>query len=116
LRANYALHAQCFSEIEHLPCWLTACPAHELAGGELRLAARSADYLLKLAHLEHLSNNVAATDKPASHIKLRNRWPVSIFLYAFPQFIGIINIERRVGSIDMIEDLNNLGGKAALRK
>ncbi len=74
------------------------------------------EQLLQFAGLEHLADDIAAADELALDVKLRNGRPVRIGLDAVTQVGGFKNVQALVADPDVIEDLDHLAGKTALRK
>src|SRR5882757_7916124 len=72
--------------------------------------------LLQFAGLEHLADDVAAADELALDVELRNGRPVRIGLDAVAQVGRFENVQALVADADMIENLNHLARKSALRK
>src|SRR6478672_5006433 len=72
--------------------------------------------LQQFASLKHLAHDVAAADKLALHIELRNRRPVRIAFDPVPDFVGFEHIDAFVGHAEMVKDLDHLPGKSAHRK
>src|SRR5262249_19474753 len=68
---------------------------------------------LQLARLEHLAHDVAATDKLALHVKLRNCWPIGIGFDAAAQLLVLEHIKALIGNAQIIENLHELSRKAA---
>src|SRR5215472_12217037 len=72
--------------------------------------------LLQFAGLEHLADDVAAADKLALDIELRNGRPVRVGLDAVAQLGGLQDVQALIADTDVVEDLHHLAGKTALRK
>src|SRR5215471_9994733 len=71
---------------------------------------------LQLTGLEHLPHDIAAAQKLALHIELRDCRPLSITLDALPQVIRLEHVDALVGHPEVIENLHDLGGEPALGK
>jgi hypothetical protein len=71
---------------------------------------------LQLAGLEHLADDVASADELALDVELGNRRPLRIFLDALAEFVGGQDIDAFVVDAEIVEDLYDLAGKAALRE
>src|SRR6185437_15564950 len=70
----------------------------------------------KLARLKHLAHDIAATDEFALDVELRQRRPVRKLLDALAYLVRFEAIHMRVIDAEIVEDLHELAGKAALRK
>ena len=64
--------------------------------------------LLQLTGLEHLAHDIAAADKLALDVKLRDRWPVRIAFDAGSDFVRFKNVDAFVSDTEMVENLNHL--------
>src|SRR5688572_19650450 len=71
---------------------------------------------LQFAGLEHLAHDVAAADELALHVELRDRRPVRVVLYPLAQIGGGEHVDALVVDAEVVEDLDDLAGEAALRK
>ena len=71
---------------------------------------------LQLAGLEHLADDVAAADELALDVKLRDGRPVGVFLDALAQLGRGQHVDALVVDAEIVEDLHDLAGEAALRK
>src|SRR6202042_851745 len=74
------------------------------------------EQLLQFTGLEHFADDVATAAEFALDVKLRNGRPVRIGLDAVAQVGGFKNVQALVADADVIEDLDHLSGKTALRK
>src|SRR5690242_3175358 len=72
--------------------------------------------LLQFAGLKHLAHDVAAADKLALHVELRNRRPVGIGLDAVTDFVGFQHVDAFVADTEMVKDLDDLTRKSTHRK
>jgi hypothetical protein len=70
----------------------------------------------EFARLEHFPDNVAAADELAFDVKLRDRRPVGKFLDSLANLVACKTIHRLIGDVQIIQDLDDLAGKTALRK
>src|SRR5499426_2892047 len=71
---------------------------------------------LEFARLEHFADDVAAADKLAFDVELRDGRPLGIGLDALPQVIGLEDVDAFVWHADVVEDLHDLAGESALRE
>src|SRR5580658_5929374 len=71
---------------------------------------------LKLTGLEHLRYDVTAPDKLTLHVKLRDRWPLGVFLDALAQLLLLQHVGGLERHAQVREDLHDAGGEAALRE
>ena len=71
---------------------------------------------LQFAGLEHFTDDVGAADELALNVELRDRRPVGIVLDAVAQIVGFQHVDALVADAEIIEDLHDLAGKAALRE
>ena len=89
---------------------------HSPLCGHFRVDAVLVQMCDEFARLEHLAHNIAAADKFAFDIELRNRGPIGVIFNALAN-IGIIqHIDAFEVHADIIENLHNLAGEAAHRK
>src|SRR6478609_3578107 len=71
---------------------------------------------LEFAGLEHFADYIAAADEFAFDVELRDRRPVGVFLDALAQFGRVQNVHAFIVGADIVEDLDHLAGKSALRE
>src|SRR5579872_1564883 len=86
------------------------------AGLALQLNAGRRQHGREFARLEHLARDVAPAYEFPLDVKLGNRWPIGVFLDALTN-VGILeHVHADYGRAEIIEDLDDLAGKPALRK
>ncbi len=84
--------------------------------GRLDRGARFGQHLLQLALLEHLGQDVRATEQFAFHVDLRVRRPVRVALERLAQFRVLEDVHVRELRAAGFERAHGRGGESALRK
>src|SRR5690606_25879786 len=83
-----------------------AADAHTFLGEEV----------LQFSSLEHLTDDVATANELALDVKLRDSWPARVILDALAQLVGREHVDAVVVHAQIVQNLDDLTGEAALRK
>src|SRR5690606_18197441 len=71
---------------------------------------------LQFTCLEHLADDIATTDKLTLHVELRNGRPVGVVLDSLAQLVRSEDVDALVVDAEIVENLRDLTGEAALRR